>query len=94
MRQNITFYIARDGKVKLLQFVASEGAPATEVDLHGQTPLFYAAREGHTATVIGSTMYLFGGSGNNAYYNDLFSFDLATVREVLFNGIILLANMD
>jgi len=38
-----------------------------------------AAREGHTATVIGSTMYLFGGSGNNAYYNDLYSFDLETV---------------
>ena len=45
--QNVTFYIARDGKVKLLDFVLSEGVKASEVDSHGQTPLYYAAREGH-----------------------------------------------
>jgi len=32
----------------LLEFVVSEGVLPTEVDSHGQTPLYYAAREGHT----------------------------------------------
>lgn len=49
----------------------------TTLKVNGIPP---AAREGHTATVIGSTMYLFGGSGNNAYFNDLYAFDLETVR--------------
>jgi len=50
LRQNIIFYIARDGKVKLLEYLVSEGVGVAEVDTHGQIPLFYAAREGHTET--------------------------------------------
>lgn len=48
MKQNITFYIARDGKVKLLDYVVSEGVSVKEIDSHNQTPLYYASREGHT----------------------------------------------
>ena len=44
-----------------------------------------SAREGHTAIVVGSKMYLFGGSGSNSYYNDLYTFDLETVRFKAFD---------
>ena len=50
LRQNVIFYIARDGKTKLLEYLVSEGVGVAEVDTHGQIPLFYAAREGHTET--------------------------------------------
>ena len=48
LRQNVIFYVARDGKLKLLEFLASERVGVAEVDTHGQIPLFYAAREGHS----------------------------------------------
>ena len=50
LKQNVIFYIARDGKNKLLEYLVSEGVGVAEVDTHGQIPLFYAAREGHTET--------------------------------------------
>ena len=49
LKQNITYYISRDGRLKLLNHIASEGVSVKEVDSHNQTPLYYAAREGHTA---------------------------------------------
>lgn len=47
LKQNIAFYIARDGKIKVANYIASEGVSVNEVDSHNQTPLYYAAREGH-----------------------------------------------
>ncbi len=60
----------------------------TTLKVNGIPP---SAREGHTATVVGSKMYLFGGSGSSAYYNDLFTLDLETVsiifQKIRFNKI-------
>ncbi len=36
-------------------------------------------REGHTATLVGSKMYIFGGVGNGINYNDVSIFDLGLV---------------
>lgn len=36
-------------------------------------------RAGHTATLFGSKMYIFGGGGRDGYLNDLFVLDIETV---------------
>ncbi|CAK73818.1 unnamed protein product (macronuclear) [Paramecium tetraurelia] len=46
LKQSILFYICRDGKLKLLDFVLSQNAVnINDQDQYGQTPLFYAARD-------------------------------------------------
>ncbi|CAD8089289.1 unnamed protein product [Paramecium sonneborni] len=46
LKQSILFYICRDGKLKLLDFLLSQNAVnINDQDQYGQTPLFYAARE-------------------------------------------------
>ncbi|CAD8068392.1 unnamed protein product [Paramecium sonneborni] len=46
LKQSILFYICRDGKLKLLDFLLSQNAiNINDQDQYGQTPLFYAARE-------------------------------------------------
>ncbi|CAD8058930.1 unnamed protein product [Paramecium primaurelia] len=46
LKQSILFYICRDGKLKLLDFVLSQNAVnIDDQDQYGQTPLFYAARD-------------------------------------------------
>ena len=39
------FYAARDGKTRILDFLNGLGLEVNEVDLYGQTPVYYAARE-------------------------------------------------
>jgi len=46
IKQNVMFYIARDGKIKLFEFFLSLGVTPNIVDQNLQTPLFYASREG------------------------------------------------
>lgn len=45
MKQSIMFYIARDGKAKVLEFVQPHGLEINESDIYQQTPLYYAARD-------------------------------------------------
>lgn len=42
-KQSVVFYVCRDGKEKCLHFLLSMGITLDEVDLNGQTPLFYVA---------------------------------------------------
>ncbi len=46
LKQNVMYYIARDGKTLLFDYFRKLNLPVSDADLHGQTPLFYAAREG------------------------------------------------
>ena len=46
LKQNVIFYIARDGKFKLLDYLLTQGVKFNEIDSYGQNPLYYAAREG------------------------------------------------
>ncbi|CAK92814.1 unnamed protein product (macronuclear) [Paramecium tetraurelia] len=45
MQQSIMFYICRDGRCQLFDFLISKGLSVNEQDQNGQTPIFYAARE-------------------------------------------------
>ncbi|CAD8202096.1 unnamed protein product [Paramecium pentaurelia] len=45
MQQSIIFYICRDGRCQLFDFLISKGLSVNEQDINGQTPIFYAARE-------------------------------------------------
>jgi hypothetical protein len=38
------------------------------------------ARQGHSAALYGSTMWVYGGSSNDGYLNDLYSLNLETVN--------------
>jgi N-acetylneuraminic acid mutarotase len=35
--------------------------------------------EGHTATLVGTKMYVFGGTGGSTYYNELYAYDITIV---------------
>lgn len=38
-------------------------------------------RASHSAVLLGSTMWIFGGASDEGYFNDLFAFDLETVNK-------------
>lgn len=43
--QTVMFYVCRDGKKKVAQYLLQCGGSLQDEDLHGQTPVFYAATE-------------------------------------------------
>jgi ankyrin repeat protein len=51
MKQNVMFYASKVGDLECCKFLLSEGCQPDRPDVHHQTPLFYAAREGQTAVV-------------------------------------------
>ena len=51
MRQNVMFYTAKAGSLRCCQELLSLGCSCSLVDVHNQTALFYAAREGRTDVV-------------------------------------------
>ncbi|CAD8144614.1 unnamed protein product [Paramecium octaurelia] len=56
--QSILFYICRDGRLKLLDFVLSTNTVnVNDQDRYGQTPLFYAARDNRYDIVIRLIQY-------------------------------------
>lgn len=48
LKQNIMFYAAKDGKVRTVEYLFSQGVPVNISDSYQQNPLFYAARDGRT----------------------------------------------
>ena len=51
MGQNVLFYAAKVGDIDCCKYLLSEGCRSNHMDIHNQTPVFYAAREGKTETV-------------------------------------------
>ena len=51
MRQNVLFYAAKAGCLKCCKYLVSKGCSSDLVDIHSQSALFYAAREGKSAVV-------------------------------------------
>ncbi len=47
LQQTALYYLARDGKLEAIKLFLSKGVPAQQNDNYGQSPLFYACREGH-----------------------------------------------
>jgi ankyrin repeat protein len=45
------FYAAREGKNKLIDFLVENGCKANHIDTYGQTPIFYASREGRLESI-------------------------------------------
>ncbi|KAG9284609.1 hypothetical protein G9A89_004651 [Geosiphon pyriformis] len=45
--------------------------------VHGDIPI---GRSGHSATVLGTTMFVFGGQTDDYYLNDLVTFDITTLN--------------
>ena len=43
--QTIMFYVCRDGKKRVAEYLMSKGCKLDEEDLYGQTPIYYAASE-------------------------------------------------
>tara|TARA_B110000285_G_scaffold186678_1_gene212138 strand:- start:344 stop:526 length:183 start_codon:yes stop_codon:yes gene_type:complete len=41
--------VSRDGRLELCKLFLEGGCKADHIDSYGQTPIFYAAREGHPA---------------------------------------------
>lgn len=55
----------------------------TKVNTTGEIP---SSRQSHSAVLHGSTMWVFGGSSNDGYLNDLYSLNLETViKNILIN---------
>lgn len=48
------------------------------VQIKGVAP---RARVGHSATLVGSKLFLFGGYTGSEYLNDVFAYDLETVKK-------------
>ena len=51
MNQNIFFYVAKSGSLECCKFLKSKGCASNLTDIHHQTPLFYAAREGRDSVI-------------------------------------------
>lgn len=51
MAQNVMFYAAKGGDLAWCKYLHSKGCKANLFDIHNQTALFYAAREGQTEVV-------------------------------------------
>ena len=43
--QTILFYVCRDGKAKVAEYLLTQGCKLDDEDLYGQTPIFYVASE-------------------------------------------------
>lgn len=41
------YYAAKDGKLKLIQFLIMQGVEVNTIDTYGQNPIFYAVDQGH-----------------------------------------------
>lgn len=50
-----------------------------KINATGQIP---SPRQGHSATLFGTTMYIYGGSSGDGYLSDLYSFDLEHVSHI------------
>jgi len=52
-----------------------------KVNCFGNVP---SPRSDHSATLYGTTMWIFGGASNNGYLNDLYSLNIETVFNILY----------
>ena len=43
--QTVLFYVCRDGKLRVAQYLLAHGCVLDQADLYNQTPLFYVASE-------------------------------------------------
>ena len=51
MKQSILFYLAKEGHAKCIEMVLDRGISPEESDIHGQTPIYYAARDGRVDVI-------------------------------------------
>eukprot|EP01017_Pseudomicrothorax_dubius_P027379 TRINITY_DN3145_c0_g5_i1.p1 TRINITY_DN3145_c0_g5~~TRINITY_DN3145_c0_g5_i1.p1 ORF type:complete len:575 (+),score=82.61 TRINITY_DN3145_c0_g5_i1:309-2033(+) len=51
LKQTALYYLARDGKTKVLEYLLDRGCPIDDTDIYLQSPLYYAAREGKEETL-------------------------------------------
>lgn len=51
MKQNVLFYLAKEGHIKAIELVLNQGIHPEDSDIHGQTPLYYAARDGRADVI-------------------------------------------
>lgn len=59
-----------------LYFFEFQSQSWTSIETTGTIP---SARQGHSAVLYGSTMWVYGGSSSEGYLNDLYSLNLETV---------------
>jgi ankyrin repeat protein len=74
LNQTTLYYAAKEGKVKLVEFLVGEGnCNVNHVDTYGQSPIFYACREGHLDAIkklvdYGADADLVDNSGETPIY--------------------------
>ena len=51
MKQNILFYLAKEGHAKSIEMILNRGLHPEDSDIHGQTPIYYAARDGRADVI-------------------------------------------
>ena len=51
MKQNVLFYLSKEGHIKSIELVLNKGISPEDSDIHGQTPLYYAARDGRADVI-------------------------------------------
>jgi ankyrin repeat protein len=51
IHQTAIYYAAREGKLKVCNYLLDQGVALNEIDVYNQTPVYYAAREGRKEIV-------------------------------------------
>ncbi|GET58069.1 hypothetical protein RIR_jg27089.t2 [Rhizophagus irregularis DAOM 181602=DAOM 197198] len=68
-----------------LYILDTESKVWNKLSVHGTLPL---ARHGHSVSVVGTKMYIFGGQHVGRYLNDLVAFDIKTRKWNFFNKLV------
>lgn len=46
MKQSVLFYLSKEGHSTCVKLLLDKGLSPNQTDIHGQTPIYYAARDG------------------------------------------------
>lgn len=67
MKQSALFYLSKEGNAKCVKLLLDKGVSPNQTDIHGQTPIYYASRDGKVIFII-ILCFLYSSFKINLYF--------------------------